>query len=351
MRTLLIFLLICINASAKTVRGHIYNITDNAPIANVTIRNTKTSQQTISDNSGAFSIEGSPSDTIVCIHNDYSVSELTIANIENSRNNIYLFPQPHQTLPEVTVTAIDMYSIYKKAIANLKNRLITNQPVAYRCIGTEKEINIGDERRLAMEFTASLENANPKRKKLNYSFLLADLQVDWDLPKSDIMKDDKLRNFLFYVAIPNTLKTTVTNTLTTTDSTFIIYHRLPTRAYIYTINKSDTTLTQIIAEAISINNKYTHLRTFKGKEIEATKTIVFKKSAKGYYLDHHIINNEYSFLLGKPQKEERIIISYKTYAIPGLQLNAAQKFNPTTRDLYRMNNKTTAEDDKSEYEL
>lgn len=335
---ILIFFLLLISTSisSQTIQGYIYHIADNVPVANVTIKNMKNKKSTLSNDTGSFNIEGNDTDTILFTHNNFSTTKLTIRNISNAKNSVYLFPQSHIELPEVTIMPFDVYNaLYKTATTNLKKRLTTDEPIAYRCTGMEKELNIGDERSIIFNFTAKQrKKTSPRKEQFDYDFALANLQVFWDSPKSKMMREERLRTHLFYVSIKNSLQASDTNLMWTTDSTIIIQSKCPARTYTYTINKCDTTLAKVLIEAKPEKEKYIWYITFKLKEMYRTKTCIFEKKPEGYYLSELILNDEFSFLIGK--QEERIILSYKTQRVPKLQTNTTQEFKPITHHLFRM---------------
>lgn len=335
MKILIFLLFISISISSQTIQGYIHHIADTVPVANAMIKNIKNNQSTFSDDTGSFCIEGNDTDTIVFTHNYFSTTQLTIRNISNAKNKVYLFPQSHIELPEVTIMPFDVYNaLYKTAATNLKKKLITDEPIAYRCTGMEKELNIGDERSIIFNFTAKQRKKLISRKEqFNYDFALADLQAFWDSPKSKMMKEERLRTHLFYVSIKNSLQASDTNLMWATDSTIIIQSKSPTRTYTYTINKCDTTLAKVIIEAKPKKEKYIWYITFKLKEMYRTKTCTFEKERGGYYLSQLILNDEFSFLVGK--QEERIILSYKTQRVSEFQTNTTQEFEPITHYLFR----------------
>ena len=340
MLLLLLLMLISVSIPARTVKSFVYD-TDSSPLENVEVRNVKSGEIVFSDNLGSFIIEGDDADTIVFMLKDFTSTEMTIRNILNSNNKIYLFHQLEYNLPEVVVVPANMYELYKKAIFNLKSRLIKNKRISYKCERIEKEINFGDERNLALLFAAELGSNNLKKNKLNYKILLSKLDVTLGTQTSNIIKDNKFyESNLFFVIVHNKLPECKENTMQISDSTIVIYNRYFDETITkYTINKSDTTLIKFEHVLLQDDNKtYRQFRTFKAKEMHYSHSVEFKKNDDGYFLYEKVKNYDYSFLIGKPKVEERIVCLSKITAITDPLPNATMEIKLDTRKLYNMGN-------------
>ncbi|NDV67315.1 hypothetical protein [Dysgonomonas sp. 25] len=332
---LFLFLLMNISVLAQDIVCTVYNI-DDTPLSKVQAKNLKTGRICYSDKDGVVKIEGNRTDTISFMLNGYSPTELTITNILHSQNKIYLFPQMQLMLSEVTVTPIDIYAIYETAAANLKRRLIKNKEQAYKCVGIEKEVNLGSMRSTEFLFTANLKKANPKRATLNYTYLLAQLKNFSDAENSNIMQGNNLWISLFLEYIPKNFTKSEKNSFHISDSTIVIYNKSHDSGIVsYTINREDTTLVGMSHELITPKEKYTRRRTFKAKNLYRLITIQYAKNNDGYYLNSLNEIHDISFLLGKPQREERLRCTYKIEAIDTV-INADLKFKPDTKKLYKM---------------
>ncbi len=340
MKRILFFLLVFISlhVSGKEVRCYIYNVNDEA-LEGVEVKNRKTGQISFSDKAGFFSIEGHDMDTISLMLDNFSPTELTVRNITNSQNKLYLFPLLQVNLSEITVMPADMYSLYVKAVANLKSRLIKNKEIAYKTTGTEKEINMGSQRALDFLFTAKLKKADPRKPKVDYEFLLSNLNSTPHSQESDIMRDNKFWIHLFSNRMRNEMRKSDHNSIHLSDSTILIYDRSDeSGVYTFTINRDDTVMSKISYEMKQKQKKYTRRRTFKAKYIHSSFSVEFADSNDGYYLSEINLNFDTSFLTGKPQREERLICIYKISATPDTILNAQLKFKPNTQTLYKMSN-------------
>lgn len=325
----------CFNLFAQEIACMVSN-REGIPLALVEAINIKTNRIFYTDNNGVVKIEGSKTDTIRFSRNGYSQTEFTISNIISSRNRINLFPQMTKELSELIVMPIDMYAIYEKAVSNLKANLIINSNQQYKCVGTEKEVNKGSERGLNCLFTATLKKTNPKKKDLDYSFLLAELNSYSDIDNSEIMQDNKYRIKLFRNYINNSLDKSNANSVYITDSTIIIYSK-DTNSIIntFTINRKDTTLIALNYERLNPEKKFTQRRTFKGKNLHASGETIFSKKEGVYYLSSMSLFFDSSFLLGKPQKEERLVCMYKITAI-NETIRSDLKFTPRNKQLFEM---------------
>ena len=245
----------------------------------------------------------------------------------------------YKILPEVTVSPANMYELHEKAIFNLKARHIKNERISYRCERIEKEINVGDERSLLLLFTAELGNINPKKTKLNYKFLLSDLNVVLGTQTSEIMKDNKLYDSnLFFEKVRNKLPECKESSIQISDSIIVVYNRYYDETIVYTINRSDTTLIKIAYESVSNVKKYRQLRTFKAKVMSYSLSMEFKKNDDGYYLYEKIANYDYSFIIGQTKGEERVVCLSKISAITDSLPNATLEIKLDTRKLYNMGN-------------
>jgi len=336
MKQIFIFLMISVNALAQTVDSYVYDIYDN-PLGNVEIRNKKSGKIIFSDSIGFFSIEGGDRDMIIFTHAGYVTTELTIKNIKNSNKRIYLFKELSIELAEVIVTPNNnMYELHEKAVYNLKSRLIKNRAISYECTLFEKEINFGDEKGLNMLFTALLNKINPKQRKINYEYLLSKLEVTHGTT-SVILKDNKLyHSDLFPNSIDAKMPKSPQNSMQISDSIIVIKNVFNDRVRIYTIDKTDTTLIKIETEARS-DLKYRPYRTFKGKRVYSSYSIEFRKEAEEYYMYELVWNTDYSFLLGRPEREERIVSVHKISILPYTIHDASLKVNlDDSRKLYNM---------------
>ena len=339
MKQLFLFLMISVSTLAKTVDCYVFDINNN-PIVNVVIRNVESGKVVFSDSKGFFKIEGNDSDLTVFSLAGYVTAELTIKNIKNSNGKIYLFNEMHIILPEVFVTPNPnlLYELHEKAVFNLKRRLINNKTISYKCTFFEKELNFGDERGLNILFTATLNNTNPKSKNINYQFLLSQLEITHGTQTSKIMKDEKLRHSSLFVSEINTkMPKSQNNSMQFFDSIIMVKNGTKDYDIVYTIDKNDTTLIKIVFE-IKSDSKYRQFRTFKGKRIYSSFSAEFRKNAEGYYLCEIVWNSDFSFLFGKPEREERIVSSYKISVLPYTIQDASQKFDLDTRKLFKMNN-------------
>lgn len=334
-----LFLMISIHGSAKDIRSYIYNI-NNIPLENVQIKNIDSGQEVFSDSLGSFVVSGNETDTILFTLKGFLPTELTIKNIINAQYKIYLFSQLELTLPEVTVMPDnDLYSIYKIAVINLKRKLIRNQDIPYECFGEEKEVNVGDRRSISLLFTAQLQDAKPRKSKIDYQFLLSKLEINSDNKKSDMMKGNNFIIGLFSRNIDKKIAVSDKNQLFVSDSEVIIYDRSdPYETCIYTINKKDTTITKIVYEIAQVKKNYIRRRTFRAKHNFFSISIEYANKGDQYYLSSQTLNFDTSFFTGKPEREERLICTYKTSAIPDTTLNGKVKFKPNTRSLYTMSN-------------
>ena len=340
MKTLLLLLLISVSISAGAVNSFVYD-KDNNPLENVEVRNIKSGEIVFSDNIGSFTIDGNDTDTIIFLLDGFITTEMTIRNILNSNNRIYLFQQLQHILPEVVVMPANMYELHEKAIFNLKDKLIKNKRISYECERIEKEINVGDERNLALLFTAELGNVNPKNTKLKYKFLLSNLNVVLGAQTSEIMKDNKLYDDnLFFERVRNKLPECKENAMQISDSIIVIYNRYYDETVIVsTINRSDTTLIKVAYELVpDVKRKYRQFRTFKVKEMSYSLSLEFKKNDDGYFLYEKVNNYDYSFLIGKPKVEERIVCLSKITAMTDSLPNATLEIKLDTRKLYNMGN-------------
>lgn len=344
MRVLFLFLLISFSISARTVKSFVYDI-DNNPLGNVEIMNVNSGKIVYSDMAGAFAIEGNNADTVSFTLSGFVTTRLTIKNILNANDEIYLFNHLQQVLPEITVTPANMYDLYEKAVFNLKNRLIRNKRISYKCTRVEKEVNHGDERTLHLLFTAGLENINPKKSRIKYNNLLSKLDIMEGSHTSVIMKDNTLYDTnLFFGGVWSKMYKCKNSSMQISDTTFVIHDKYYGDAIIYTINKSDTTLMKIEYE-LKPDKKYRHRRTFKAKLMYSSYFAEFKKEEDGYFLSGKIINHDYSFLLGKSEREERIVSLCKISAIPDPLLDATLAIKLDTRQLYTMDNYPAAQSD------
>ncbi|MDR1097929.1 MAG: hypothetical protein LBL57_07345 [Tannerella sp.] len=338
MKQLFFFLMISVGALAKAVDGYVYDMNNN-PLENVEVRNVKSGKVVFSNRTGFFSVEGDDRDTILFTLAEYVTNGLTIRNIKNSNGKVFLFNELIFELPEVTVTPDhNMYKLYEKAIYNLKSRLIKNKTISYECTHFEKEINSGDERGLNILFTAMLNTVNPRQKKVNYKFFLSKLEITPATQTSEIMKDNKLYEpNLFFEYINNKMSKSKGNSIQISDSIIVIKNGDDDNTVVYTIDKADTTLIKV-EYAVKSDPRYRQFRTFKVKQVYYSFSAEFRKEMEGYCLYELVVNEDFSFLTGKPEKEERIIGSYKISTLPYTIQDASLNIELDTRILYNMGN-------------
>jgi hypothetical protein len=206
-----------------------------------------------------------------------------------------------------------------------------------KCTGIEKEVNYGDERGLNLLFTAQTKVSRKKsRTKFNFDTYMSELNTHIGSQDSYILRENRLWTDIINFALPNIIMKDTTNTIQITDSTIVIqFCRHRTQFATYTINKEDTTLIKAtVYESFPKQNKYKHLRTFKCKELFYSFSLEFKEIDGRYIFYNTIHNFDYSMLHGNPEREERIICSYKTIVLENTNLNANQKFIPDTKYLY-----------------
>jgi hypothetical protein len=325
--------------SAMRIQSHVYDI-DGSPLRRVEIKNLKTGEIVFSDNSGFFAVEGNDADTLLFVSDGYTATELTIRNVLNLNGKVVLFRQMRWDLPEVTITPANMYELHEKAIYNLKSRLVKHK-ISYKCEEVEKEINFGDERSLKILFTAEPGKVNPKKTRLDYDILLSGMKVVPGTKKSRVLENNMLyESNLFFNRIVNKMYKSERNSMSVLDSVIVIYNGCyEGDVIVCTINRSDTTLIRIEYESGSgMQKKYRHYITFKAKPVYYSFFAEFKKGDNGYYLYELVRNDDYSFLVGKPEREERIIHSHKISAISDPLPDANLKIKLDTRKLYRMGN-------------
>ncbi|NDV68608.1 hypothetical protein [Dysgonomonas sp. 25] len=341
--TLLLINLLAISISAQGIDCVVCDINDK-PLEMVEAKNIRSNKICFSDKNGTIKLDGNNSDTIIFILNGYSPTELTINNILHSQNTVYLFPQMQLTLSEVTITPIDIYAIYEKAVINLKDKLIKNKEYTYKCIGTEKEVNKGSNRNIEFLYTAKLKKANIKKSELDYIYMLSQLKSSVDSANSAIMQNNNHHISLSADFIRKDITRSEKNSFHISDSSIIIYNKSHDSGIIaYTINKEDTTLVGIDYELINSQKKYMQRRTFDAKKMYSSISIRYNKNDEGYYLHGFTQIYDTSFLLGKPQREERIICTYKTVSIDD-DIKADLKFIPNTKNLYKMQNYGISDD-------
>gem|GEM_PF-5841811 len=340
MKMIFLFLIFSISISARTVKSYVYDI-DNSPLGQVEVKNIKSGDTFLSDSMGYFTIEGDDTDTIAFMLSGFTTTEMTIINILNSNNKIYLFHQLEYILPEVVVMPANMYEIYEKSVYNLKNKMIKNKKISYNCERLEKEINFGDERTLTLLFAAKAENVNPKKSKLDYKILLSKLDVTLGTQTSKIIKDNKLYDNNFFLSnLPAKIPKCKDNSIQFLDSTIVIFSKFYLDYVVkFTINKIDTTLIKFEYKLLSNDNKkYRQLRTFKVKMMYYSTSVELKKNDDGYFMYEKVVNYDYSFLVGQPKVEERVVCLLKISAMTEPLTDATLEIKLDTRQLYNMGN-------------
>ena len=332
---LIFFLFTFLGIKGQEVTFSIYNINEE-PLVDVLIKNLKTNKTYTIDN-GIVTIKGNASDTILFIKDGFSDTELTINNIRNSNNKVYLFSQLKISLSEVVIMPTDMYALYEQAVQNLSKKLVKNKHFGYKCVGVEKEINLGSERGMEFVFTAILKNSNLSKQKLNYDYHLCELNTSSNSGNnSQIMLDNKYRIFLFREFLKKEIIKSKNNTISESDSTIVIYDNSNDNSNIsYTINKSDTTLIGINYELVKSQKQYTNRRTFKAKNIHESVQIKYSCNEEGYYLDNINLVYDTSFLLDNSKREERLTCIYKVIFLNSPP-KAYLKFTPRNKDLYKI---------------
>lgn len=301
----------------------------------------------ISDKNGKFSLPHKHNDIlfIQCI----GYTSKSVLSLNLLKNNIILLELSPIELNPVEVTPIDFDIILTKAIANLKNKLITNSYLLYSLQLKQKEEYSGEEQEVKLRYAACLE----KVKNKNLPFILKKVDIEKIKVLPDNATSGSLKKNTFNIEYHlksldskyfiDKYKVTKSNT----EDGLIVLSALPqnkqTQEYVdyrFYISEVDTIL-QSIHINVDYKNSEDGYKSFGTRKYKVNKTnteIKFAEKDGNYYLIECLQILE--ILLNYKDGRKEKIISYSDTKLAEFNniipsnIEKSQKLNGFSRELF-----------------
>jgi hypothetical protein len=307
MKIKLLFLLILFPAfvfSQTKIRGKVFDKETQKPVSDVIIHSG--SNISITNDKGEYDFEINQSETVYFRHLSYNLFKIQSDSLHNGYI-AYLTPSVNE-LDELVISPDRNKYLLNTAIDNLFANFQKEKTKAYYLTHIEENTTKGGEREVYAMIETILDKINVKKEFFNWDLKLIWLDRtkniggnDFNVKGKNITTNFFSDNFYFLFGKAKDTTTFFTEMYDKNDDCWIIkiYPQYPNRKYYYyslfTINKQDTILTELIDQSYSNPNELTtkQFKEFSYNMSNHFSKFKFSKDISGmYYLEQfqHLVH-------------------------------------------------------------
>jgi hypothetical protein len=257
MRLLIVFIFSSLTLCAqRNVSGKVFDKETGEPVPNVVVLTDKGSRAAVTDEKGRYSLQiSSSNETVHFKHLAYQLIEIQASHLF-SQPDVYLIPDAI-ALSEVVVSPLRADELLKKAAENLMTRFETGKNNLY-LFHLDESTSLGGEREAYALVDISLSRISKRLGTFSWNLNLLQLDRTEQINKEDFYVNEKQPFWIEF--FPKRGHISNKNNFIYAfhkedDEQFIIkaspkrLNRKHYRYQLYTINKTDTTLTEMLTQS------------------------------------------------------------------------------------------------------